>query len=69
MELLPTSSATLDNVAKQLGMSKRTVQRKLEKEGTTFHKQLNGLCEKLAYHYLWQGNFSNDEIAFLLVRS
>ena len=32
MELLPPSSATLDNVAKPLRMSKRTLQRRLEKE-------------------------------------
>ncbi|MDE5758501.1 MAG: hypothetical protein K2H85_07800 [Allobaculum sp.] len=32
MKLLPTSSATLDNVAKQLRMSKRTMPRRLEKE-------------------------------------
>ena len=60
MDLLPTRRATLDNMAKQLEMSKRTMPRRLEKEVTTFHKQLNGLPEKLAYHYLLQGNFSRD---------
>ena len=36
MELLPSGECVLDDVAKKLGYSKRTIQRKLQEEDTNF---------------------------------
>ena len=49
-ELLPGGAGTADEVAQKLGVSKRTLQRKLTDEGTNFQKQLNGVRELLAKH-------------------
>lgn len=65
-ELLPGSGGTVDDVAAKLGVSKRTLQRKLTEENTSFQKQLNGTRELLAKHYIRNTDMSSDEIAFLL---
>lgn len=66
MELLPSGDSSIDGAAQKLGMSKRTLQRKLEEEGTTFRWQLNYTRELLAKHYLKSKNLGVDEIAYLL---
>jgi AraC-like DNA-binding protein len=65
-ELLPGGAGTVDDVAAMLGVSKRTLQRKLTEENTSFQKQLNGTREILAKHYIRNTDMSSDEIAFLL---
>ena len=65
-ELLPSGAGTADEVAAKLGVSKRTLQRKLLEENTSFQKQLNGTRELLAKHYLLNTEMSSDDIAFLL---
>ena len=65
-ELLPGGTGTVDDVAMKLGFSKRTLQRKLTEENTSFQKQLNGTREILAKHYIRNTDMSSDEIAFLL---
>lgn len=65
-ELIPGGNATIDDVAEKLGVSKRTLQRKLTEEGTSFQKQLNGTREILAKHYIRNTDMTSDEIAFLL---
>ncbi len=65
-ELLPSGAGTVDDVAAKLGVSKRTLQRKLTEENTSFQKQLNGTRELLAKHYLRNTDMSSDDIAFLL---
>ena len=65
-ELLPAGEGTADDVAAKLGVSKRTLQRKLSEENTSFQKQLNGTRELLARHYLRNTDMSSDDIAFLL---
>ena len=65
-ELLPGGSGTVDDVAEKLGVSKRTLQRKLTEENTSFQKQLNGTREVLAKHYIRNTDMSSDDIAFLL---
>ena len=56
----------IDDVARELGISKRTLQRKLKEEKTTFQKQLNSTRESLAVHYLSNTDITTNEIAFLL---
>jgi len=66
LELLPASSATIERTAERLGMSKRTLQRRLEDEGHSFRSLVNGTRESLARHYLKNTSMSGGEIAFLL---
>ncbi|OBZ07588.1 AraC family transcriptional regulator [Bacillus sp. FJAT-27264] len=65
-ELLPAGEGSIDNVSSKLGCSKRTLQRKLNEENTTFQKQLNHTRELLARHYLKNSGMLSDEIAYLL---
>lgn len=64
--LLPSGETTIDDVAHELGISKRTLQRKLKEEKTTFQKQLNSTRESLAVHCLKNTDMTAGEIAFLL---
>lgn len=66
MELLPSGECTINDVAKKLGYSKRSLQRKLQEEDTSFQKQLNHTRELLAKTYLSNTDMSAEDIAFLL---
>ena len=66
MELLPSGECTIDDVAKKLGYSKRSLQRKLQEEDTNFQKQLNHTRELLAKTYLANTDMTAEDIAFLL---
>lgn len=65
-ELLPSGKFTIDDVAKKLGYSKQTLQRKLSSENTTFQKQLNSTREVLALNYLQNTDMTTSDIAYLL---
>lgn len=65
-ELLPSGECTIDDVAKKLGYSRRTLQRKLQGEDTNFQKQLNHTRELLAKTYLANTDMTAEDIAFLL---
>lgn len=65
-ELLPAGVCSVEDVASELGLSKRTLQRKLSEEHTTFQKQLNNTRELLALHYIQNTDMSANDIAFLL---
>jgi len=65
-ELLPTGISDIEEVAYELGLSKRTLQRKLSEENTTFQKQLNNTREILALHYIKNTDMTTNDIAFLL---
>ena len=47
-------------------MSKRTLQRKLNSEQSSFHHELQALRTDLAEHYLNHSQLSLGEISFLL---
>lgn len=66
MELLPSGECTIDDVAKKLGCSKRSLQRKLQEEDTNFQKRLNHTRELLARTYLANTDMTTEDIAFLL---
>lgn len=51
-ELLPSGEVSIDDVAKKMGYSKRTLQRKLKDEKTTFQKQLNSFLRAFT---IWKG--------------
>lgn len=66
LELLPGGLATVQNVASNLRMSTRTLQRRLRSEGTSFQLVLRETRLELALHYLRNTKVSHNEIAFLL---
>lgn len=66
LELLPSSTASIEKTAERLGLSKRTLQRRLEDEGENFRALVNRTRESLALHYLANTKMSGGEIAFLL---
>ena len=66
IELLPAGSGSAQWVARHLGISTRTLQRRLGEEGVTFQRLLADLRGQLAHHYLTQSSYSLTEIAFLL---
>lgn len=66
VEILPAGNSGVEDVANHLGISKRTLQRKLKEEETTFQKQLNHVRELLAKNYLQNTQLSSEDIAYLL---
>lgn len=65
-ELLPAGACGIGDVAERLGVSPRTLQRRLSDEGTTFQKQLSSTRETLAKHYLANTDMTASEVAYLL---
>ncbi|WP_432192867.1 AraC family transcriptional regulator ligand-binding domain-containing protein [Streptomyces sp. bgisy027] len=63
---LPAGRRTLAEVALQLATSPRTLQRRLEAEGTSFQEVLAQTRERLARAYLRRSTLSSTEIAFLI---
>ncbi len=66
LECLPSGEATLQQTARRLGVSARTLQRRLADEGITFRTIVQTTREKLARHYLRNTTLSHREISFLL---
>lgn len=66
LELLPSGQVSIDSVASQLAMSKRTLQRKLGAEEIKYQKILNDTRQELAEYYLSNSTTSPSEISFLL---
>jgi AraC-like DNA-binding protein len=56
----------IEEISKQLGVSARTLARRLALEGTTFTKVLETLRSDLAKRYLQDGDLPISEIAWLL---
>jgi AraC-like DNA-binding protein len=65
-QLLPHGRASASEVARQLGMSSRTLSRKLRDEGVTFVDMLDQLRAALAKRYLSDRELPVSEIAWLL---
>ncbi len=66
MKILASGEYAMADVAKHLSISTRTLQRRLQEEGTTFQKELDDLREELARNYLSKSDYSSGQIAFLL---
>jgi AraC-like DNA-binding protein len=64
--LLPHGKATVGEIAPKLGVSSRTLTRKLAKEGHTFPGLVTGLRRDLANRYLSDRDLPISEIAWLL---
>ncbi len=66
LEGLPSGKIAMDDVAHRLAVSKRTLQRRLEDEGTSYQEVVRATREALALHYLERTDVPSAEIAFLL---
>jgi AraC-like DNA-binding protein len=64
--LLPHGEVSLAQIAHLLGMSPRTLERRLAAEGLTFASVLNNLRTDLARHYLQDEDLPISKIAWLL---
>jgi len=66
LEAMPSGQVSVQLVSKRLGMSPRTLQRKLRGEGLSFKDIVRTTRERLAQHYLAQTNLTMSEISYLL---
>ncbi|MCR9195388.1 MAG: AraC family transcriptional regulator [Hyphomonas sp.] len=66
LELLPSGRTHIDDVARELAVSTRSLQRHLSQEGTSWLEVLNSARERLAQHYLKNTNLGASEVSFLL---
>jgi AraC-like DNA-binding protein len=64
--LLPHGKARAGEIARRLGVSRRTFARRLSSEGLTFSEVLERLRSDLAERYLADGDLSISQIAWLL---
>ncbi len=64
--LLPSGAVTNQRVARELGMSQRTLARRLDNLGTSFGQILDGIRHQLALRYLGEPNARASQIAYLL---
>ena len=65
-ELLPHGKARIDHVARRLGMSQRTLARRLAAQGLTFSDVLNRLRRDMAHRHVRDSDLSISQIAWLL---
>jgi AraC-like DNA-binding protein len=63
---LPTGELTIDSLAEAVGVSRRTLQRRLTDRDSSFKQLLQNLREELSVHYLDDSRLGITEIAFLL---
>jgi AraC-like DNA-binding protein len=66
LEMLPSGQSSIEDAARRLGMSKRSLQRQLNRESSSFQAVLNSTRRSLAQHYLSRSAISPPEISFLL---
>jgi AraC-like DNA-binding protein len=66
VDRLTTDEAKAEVIATELGMSRRTLARRLAELGTSFNAIVEALRQELALTYLRDSNLSQTEIAFLL---
>jgi AraC-like DNA-binding protein len=65
-EKLPMGAPSQSDIAKQLGMSLRNLQRKLADKGTTYKDLLDTTRKKLALDYIRQQHISFSETGYLV---
>ncbi|VWD59503.1 AraC family transcriptional regulator [Burkholderia lata] len=66
LELIPSGLSSADDVAAKLIVTRRTLQRRLEEEHTSFKTVLAEVREALARHYINQTKLPYSQISFLL---
>ena len=66
VDMLPGGQVSVAQAAARLGLSERSLQRRLKGEGTSFQAQLDQVRARLARTYLARGDLSTEEISYLL---
>lgn len=66
LTLLPSGRCSIDQVAQQLGVDRRTVHRRLLREGTTFTQVLNTIRREMTAQYVEDGTRPLSQVAELL---
>src|SRR5262249_36981721 len=66
---LPEGEPRRAQIANKLEMSERTLQRRLEAEGTSFHRLLDDTRREVAQQYLGQTDTSLCDATYLLVQA
>jgi AraC-like DNA-binding protein len=64
--ILPHGTVRVSEIASRLGMSQRSLARRLSLEGQTFSDVLEGIRSNLAERYLTEEDLSISQIAWLL---
>jgi AraC-like DNA-binding protein len=65
-EMLPAGQSSIEEAADRLAMSKRSLQRRLSEESSSYQEVLNATRRELADYYLSRSSASLVEIAYLL---
>jgi AraC-like DNA-binding protein len=65
-EQIQGNNPTIDDVAKELGLSVRVLQKKLKEEGLTFSQIATNVRQELAKSYLAEKRYTIDDITYLL---
>ena len=65
-ELLRDGAPRAESVARRLGIPQRTLQRRLQAEGTSFAALVDGVRRELSERYLADPRVSTQEVAFLV---
>ncbi|MEL6607285.1 MAG: helix-turn-helix domain-containing protein [Pseudomonadota bacterium] len=66
LELMPAGLASVEAVCGRLATSKRSLQRRLKEEGTSFQAVLDATRRELALHYLRDDDLRVEEVSHLL---
>jgi AraC-like DNA-binding protein len=66
VQRLPDGDPMRGDIAQALCLSERTLQRRLQEEGTTFHDLVDDIRRELAQRYLKQPHLSISQTAYLL---
>lgn len=66
LEALPSGLVSMESIGSKLALSKRTLQRRIEAEGTSYQQILQETREALARHYLRKTALPTAEVSLLL---
>ena len=64
--LLPSGRAKVDTVATELGLTRRTMHRRLAEQGVSYRELHDTLCRELAERYIAEETLNFQQVAFLL---
>lgn len=66
LDALPSGRASAIDIGHAWGMRRRTLQRKLQDEGTTFDEVIEGVRKELAQRYVRSGEYDLLEVTYLM---
>ena len=66
LELLPSGHSSIEEICIRLAIGKRSLQRKLSEESSSYQEVLTKTRQELAQYYLGRSSLSPAEIAYLI---